>query len=230
MRIIIIGAGRLGRALGLLWKNQHEIVFFDRDEKVAHEAAAELGVTAVAAKEQLPEEAIVVLAVPGPVAAQALNTLAKLERPYAVLSVATALSRKQLDVATEEPLRSLGVKIVGQADHMAQGEHPVIVIDQGPEKLVALAKELFSPVGKTCVGVADVVTEINRIATQAALEAAVHIESTLRHKLDVCDSAVIQSAISQVAAGTLKSYAEGDLGPFARDIVRQLKKHSEGTA
>ena len=66
MRIIIIGAGRLGRALGLLWKNQHEIVFFDRDEKVAHEAAAELGVTAVAAKEQLPEEAIVVLAVPTP--------------------------------------------------------------------------------------------------------------------------------------------------------------------
>ena len=65
---------------------------------------------------------------------------------------------------------------------------------------------------------------------QAALEAAVHIESTLRHKLDVCDPAVIQSAISQVAAGTLRSYAEGDLGPFARDIVRQLKKHSEGTA
>ena len=56
-----------------------------------------------------------------------------------------------------------------------------------------------------------------------------HIESTLRHKLDVGDSAVIQSAIGQVAAGTLKAYAAGDLGPFARDIVRQLKKNAEGT-
>ena len=53
MRIIIIGAGRLGRALGILWKNQHEIVFFDRDEKVAHEAAAELGVEPAAMQKVL---------------------------------------------------------------------------------------------------------------------------------------------------------------------------------
>lgn len=230
MEVAIIGAGRMGRTLAGLWRQDHEITFYDRDGQAAREAAALLGVKAVGACPDLPAAAVVVLAVPGPVAGQALHALAQLGRPYRVFSVATALSRSQLAVATEEPLRSLSVKIVGQVDAMAGGARPVIVIDRGEEALVELAKELFAPLGTLCVGLADGVTEINRVATQAALEAAVHIESTLRHKLDIGDAAVIQSAIAQVAAGTLQAYAAGNLGPFARELVRQLKEHPESNA
>jgi hypothetical protein len=34
---------------------------------------------------------------------------------------------------------------------------------------------------------------------------------------------IVKSAIRQVAAGVLKAYADQDLGPFARNIVRSVR-------
>ena len=72
------------------------------------------------------------------------------------------------------------------------------------------------------VAAADLVKTINSVATEGALKAAVAIEQALCAS-GIDDPAMIAGALSVVAPGVLKAYAEDDLGPFARGIVSALR-------
>ena len=67
--------------------------------------------------------------------------------------------------------------------------------------------------------------QINSVATEEALKAAVSIECLLRSS-GIADAEKIRGALSQVAPGVLRAYAEDDLGPFARSIVCSLRDKS----
>jgi hypothetical protein len=70
------------------------------------------------------------------------------------------------------------------------------------------------------------VTAINTIAAEKAVEAGVLIEETLKAE-GYNDPVMIQSAISQVGAGILKAYANNDLGPFAQEVAQKVKMKKE---
>ena len=69
--------------------------------------------------------------------------------------------------------------------------------------------------------------QINSIATEEALKAAVTVEEALR-RAGVEDPDMVKSALTQVLTGVVKAYAADDLGPFARGIVRALRDKSDG--
>lgn len=218
----LIGIGRMGRVLAQKLSGRVGLKIYDREEARLQAAAAELGVTVAADLAELAELGIVILAVPDREVISLIKDFNQLHKPVAVINVATNVAQHALEAAAARQVACIGAKFVGQASEMALGAEPVIIVNEKPAELAVLVQEIFAPVGKIIIGQADQVTYINTLAAEKALTAAVLIEDTLRCQAAV-DADIIKSAIRQVAAGILKAYADDDLGPFAREIVRAVR-------
>ncbi len=222
MQVGLIGIGRMGRELARRLRDHVELTIFDRDAAFLATMQNELGIPAAASIDEIAAIGTVVLAVPDPEVINCIKDFNQLKAPITVINIATNVAKHVLEETAVPPVRCIGVKFVGQAGEMALGLDPVVVIDSQPAELVPIAREIFAAVGQVIVGKADIVSLVNNIAGEKALEAAVHIEESLRQQ-GITDPAIVKSAIRMVAAGILKAYADQNLGPFARQIVRAVR-------
>lgn len=218
----IIGVGRMGRVLAGRLNDHTALKIYDRDDNQLKEVAEELGIQAARSLEELAELGIVILAVPDREVISLIKDFNQLAHPVIIINVATNVAQHVLELAAAKQVRCIGAKFVGQAKEIALGAEPVIIVNDKPSELALLVKEVFAPVGKIVIGNADAVSYINTMAAEKALTAAVMIEETLRCQ-PYASAEVVKSAIGQVAAGILKAYANDDLGPFAREIVRAIR-------
>lgn len=225
MRIGIVGIGRMGRVLAVRLAKTAELTLYDVCTAQLVKVAAATGAKAGESLAAAAEGDAVILALPDREVIDCIKEFNQLrQQPIAVINVATNVAQSALEHIAAAHVRCIGAKFIGHAGEMAAGERPVIIVHHQPEELVPLATEIFSQVGEVLIGDSDLVTQINTIAAEQAIEAAVHIEERLRAK-GISDPAIARSAVGQVAAGIVKSYASGNLGPFAREIVRAVKKN-----
>ncbi len=225
MKVGVIGAGRMGRILAERIAADHDVVLYDANIQGAVVVAEALKLTSVDSLSALNVDAVV-MAVPDNAVAPCLTELHESGKNFNAFSVATNISRETLASFEREGVRCLNVKIIGHAGEMGRGAKPVIVIDQGDSEMIRVAQQLFANVGQVVTGDADQVKLINSVATEEALKAAVSIEKALM-AAGISDAVIIRGALSQVAPGVLKAYAEDDLGPFARKIVKALRDSAD---
>lgn len=218
----LIGVGRMGKVLAGKLAGHVNLKIFDQNEKQLQAVAQELGVQAAASLEELACLGTIILVVPDREVISLIKDFNQLGRTLSVINVATNVATHVLTGTASPQVSCIGAKFVAQAREMALGAEPVIIVDERPGDLAALAQEILAPVGKIILGQSDYVTYINTQAAEKALMAAVLIEETLRCQ-PYANADVIKSAIRQVAAGILKGYADDDLGPFAREIVRAIR-------
>ncbi|SMC86845.1 NAD(P)-binding domain-containing protein [Sporomusa malonica] len=218
----LIGVGRMGKVLTGKLAGHVNLKIFDHNEKQLQAVAQELGVQAAASLEELAGLGTIILVVPDREVISLIKDFNQMGRPLNVINVATNVATHALAVTASPQVRCIGAKFVAQAREMALGAEPVIIVDERPGDLAVLAQEILASVGKIILGQSDCVTYINTQAAEKALTAAVLIEETLRCQ-PYANADVIKSAIRQVAAGILKGYADDDLGPFAREIVRAIR-------
>ena len=226
MRLGIVGAGRMGKILAQSLSKAFDVVIFDSNTAGMKKVSAELGLSAVESLTALEVERII-LAVPDGAVRGCVEELTRQGVTASVFNVATNTSRDELAAMAGDKLRCLNVKIIGHAGEMERGAEPAIVVDEGETETVQQALEIFQCVGCTLVGDADAVRKINICATEAALKAAVALEEALCNN-GIADPRLIKAALSQVATGVLRAYAEDDLGPFAWGIVCALRDKSDG--
>ncbi len=222
MQVGIIGVGRMGRELARRLKDHIELTIFDRDAAFLATVANEFAIPAAASIDEVAAVGTVILAVPDPEVINCIKDFNQRPAPLTVINIATNVAQHVLEEAAAPHVRCIGVKFVGHAGEMSLGLDPVVIVNERPAALVDTAKAIFGPVGQVVVGKADTVSAINTAAAEKALEAAVYIEEALRQQ-GITDPAIVKSAIRQVAAGVLKAYADQDLGPFARQIVRAVR-------
>lgn len=222
MQVGLIGVGRMGRELARRLKDHVELTVYDRDAAFLATVQNELGIPAAASIDDVAALGTVILAVPDPEVINCIKDFNQLGTSITVINIATNVAQHVLDETAAPPVRCIGVKFVGHAGEMSLGLDPVIIVNSRPAELVPVVREIFAPVGHLVVGKADIVSFINTTAAEKALEAAVYIEEGLRQQ-GVTDPDIVKSAIRQVAAGVLKAYADQDLGPFARQIVRAVR-------
>ncbi len=218
----LIGVGRMGKVLAGKLAGHVALKLYDREERQLKAVADELGVPAAAGIEELAELGTIILVVPDREVISLIKDFNQLERPLTIINIATNVARHVLAMTARPQVRCIGAKFIAQAREIALGAEPVIIVDDHPADLAAEVREILAPVGKVVLGQADSVTYINTQAAEKALTAAVLIEETLRMQ-PYANAEVIKSAIRQVAAGILKAYADDDLGPFAREIVRAIR-------
>lgn len=222
MGIGLVGVGRMGRVLAHALARDMELCLFDRNEAQMNRLAEELYVTTVHQLEDIVKMRTVILAVPDHEVVSCIKTFNQIKEPLTVINIATNVGQQMLERMAAPHVKCICVKFIGHADEIARGARPVIIVNQFPADIVPQMVDLFQRVGQVIVGRADIVHRINTIAAEKALEAAVNIEETLKQE-KITDQNMIKSAISQVAAGILKAYADGNMGPFAREIVLSVK-------
>lgn len=222
VRIGLIGVGRMGKVLATRLARHVELRLFDHNTDRLKAVRAELGLGTVDTMVELADLGTVILAVPDREVISCIKEFNAIRKELNIINVATNVAQHALEETAANHIRCIGVKFVGHAGEMALGQQPVIIINDRPPELVPLAQEIFQPVGQIVVGKADLVTYINTAAGERALEAGVMLEEQLKQK-GITDPVIIRSAVRQVAAGILKAYADNDLGPFAREIVRAVR-------
>ena len=225
MKVGLVGVGHMGRVLATLLVGHVELCLFDRNIEEMNQLAVKLKAATVNNLEDIVENGTVILAVPDHEVVSCMKVFNQLKTPIRVINIATNVAQLMLEQLAAPHVRCIGVKLIGHADEMGLGQRPVIIVNEFPADLVPEMVEIFEHVGQVFVGRADIVHVINTIAAQKALEAAVGIEETLKSK-NIIDPTIIQSAIGQVAAGILKAYANGTMGPFAREIVQSVRNRS----
>ncbi len=218
----LVGVGRMGRALAARLAEEHDVCIFDRDQVRLETVSHELSLTKMESIEEMAHMGTVILAVPDREVISCIKVFNQLPHPLAVINIATNVNRHIIRETAAGHVKCISAKIVGHADEMALGQKPLIIVDDRPEDLVELVCKVFAPAGDVIVGRADVVSLINTIAAEKVLSAAVSIEETLRQQ-KITDPAIVKASIRQVAVGTLKAYADGNLGPFAREIVQAVQ-------
>jgi len=222
MKIGLVGVGRMGRVLANSLVGHVELCLFDRKEEQMKGLATELAISTVDKLEDIVKMGTVILAVPDHEVVSCIKIFNQLKEPMTVINIATNVAQHMLEKIAAPHVKCICIKFIGHADEIALGQRPVIIINQFPSEIVPEMVEIFQRVGQVLVGRADIVQTINTIAAEKALEAAVGIEETLQRQ-NIIDQAIIKSAIKQVAAGILKAYADGNMGPFAREIVQSVK-------
>ncbi len=222
MRIGLVGIGRMGKVLAKELRHDRELYLFDRNVEQMEMVAKELNVVAVNNLEEIAKVGAVILAVPDHEVVSCIKVFNQIKEPLIVINIATNVAQHMLEKIAAPHVKCICIKFIGHADEMALGEKPVIIINQFPDDIVPQMIEIFQSIGLVIVGRADLVQTINSIAAEKALEAAVGIEEILKQK-DITNQAMVKSAIKQVAAGILKAYADGNMGPFAREIVHSVK-------
>jgi len=215
MDIGLVGVGRMGRVLAKGLAGNVELCLFDRNESLMNVLAEELSVATVNKLEDIVKMGTVILAVPDHEVVSCIKIFNQLKEPLTVINIATNVAQHMLEQVAAPHVKCICIKFIGQADEMALGQRPVIIVNQFPADIVPQMVEIFQILGQVLVGRADIVHTINTIAAEKALEAAVGIEEALKQQ-KITDQAIVKSAIRQVAAGILKAYTDGNMGPFAR--------------
>lgn len=220
LSVFIMGLGRMGDILAGSMARNHLVAVYDADQDRGRQAARRIGVRFCLPGDFLPEADVLVLALPPVVTVSALGSVSRLLQPgTVVINIATTVSKEDLRPVLAGEGHLAGVKIVGHYREMK--ERPAIIADADTEKALQAAVLLFSDLGSVVPGDEGLVRLINTVATREAFRAAVRIEDALRR--DGVTPDLIGSALRVVAAGSVKSYAEGDIGPFARDLIREIK-------
>ncbi len=230
MRIGIVGVGRMGRALASRLSQQggYSLCLFDKHAGRRQALAAKLCAEAVSSLADMEALPLVILAVPDGEVLECIRVFGRMKLPPVVINIATNITRESLLQATEPSLTAVNVKFIGHAGELALGQRPVIIVDKSSGSMATVIQAVFQTVGDVVIGDSDLVGVINRIAAEEVLIAGVRIENRLRQAA-ISDPAMIRSAIRQVAAGTLKAFADKDLGPFAQEIVGAVRERINRT-
>jgi len=222
MKIALVGIGRMGSVLATILADHCELYLFDKNTTRMNLIAEELRTSVANNLKEIVKIKSIILALPDREVITCIKELNQLNEPITVMNIATNVGQHTLNSIAASHVKCISVKFIGHAGEMAYGERPVIIVNQSPKELVPIAVEVFQLIGQVIVGDADVVQKINTIAAQKAIEAAVSIERELKDN-KTTDPAIIKSAIRQVAAGIMKSYADDNLGPFAKEIVHSVR-------
>lgn len=222
MVIGLVGMGRMGKALVRQLAGNFDLVIYDREISQMESVAEQYDIKTAASLEDMAALGTVILAVPDREVISCIKLFNQQPQPLTVINIATNVNRQVLREIAAKHVKCTSAKIISQADEMMAGQRPVIIVDDYPPELVSATADIFSKVGDVIIGRADLVAQINRITAEKVLTAAVTIEEALRQQ-NINDTEIIKSAIGQVAVGTLKAYADSNLGPFAREIVRVVQ-------
>lgn len=228
-RIAIVGVGRMGKVLAQALSRRFSLYLYDRNVAQARYVAAEIGAIACRSFAEVAQIGTVILAVPDREIAVCVAKFNALKVPVVLINIATNVSQKSITQKAESPVTCVSAKFVAHAGEMALGHEPLIIIHSDPAEYVDFLKKIFASVGEVMVGDSDLVTIVNTLAAQNALRTGVLIEQGLRDR-GVTDDRVIRRAIQLVAAGTLKAYAAGDLGPFARNLVCSIREQLQAAS
>ncbi|MEH7076178.1 NAD(P)-binding domain-containing protein [Neobacillus drentensis] len=137
-----------------------------------------------------------------------------------IINMATNLPTSDIKVRFPD-LQIHGVKYMGHSrDLLEHGNGLFISESVLPENI----GKLFEKLGVVMNDSEDCLTEVNKLATNLALRTAINIETEFSKR--GLSPAYLKRALTSLAPEVIRSYSEGSLGHFAKEIVKEIQEEN----
>jgi len=225
--VSVVGCGRMGSFLAERFNSDYELIVVDKNLNAATRLSNKLKCLGSNSYDVLDDADIIVLALPTEVMVEAVKQIIqKLTKSPVVVNIATTASDTEIEKTLKKNINLISAKIIGHAAEMRKGERPIIIIDESKDLKTKLeVARLFSKVGTVVFGNVQQVALINTVSSEEGIKTALRIKERLL-KQNVPEQ-LIDFAIRNVAAGTMKAFTEGNIGPFAQKIIEEFNKNKE---
>ncbi|MBO9129533.1 NAD(P)-binding domain-containing protein [Bacillus sp. 165] len=215
MQIVIAGIGKLGTALLTQFeKCGISLGVFHPNSEKASLCVQKYSLHKAVTMKELGEADLVMAAVPANRIDAFTESIKSLHKPL-FINMATAVPTSRLQKQYSS-LQWTGVKFVGQADDLRENGNGLFVIEE-PHPVIS---GLYSQIGRVIVDKEETVEKVNRLATYYAIKAAKELENELRSK--GYNSEYEKQVLQSLVPGVVRSYAQGTLGHFGKEIAAQL--------
>jgi len=223
--IAIIGTGRMGSFVARKIHSQYNIILIDKDLRKCGTLAQEISALATDDYSFISSSDYIIVALPAEAIPHAVPELEPHLQQQVLINISTDTEKSAF-----EPLKDLckiaSAKVIGHAVHMAAtGELPLVVIDSEDISVRNRVAKIFSHIGAVCFGDEKIVKNINNIASEEGIKAALSIKKRLE-EIDV-PSEYVSFAIRNVACGTMNAFAIGEAGPFVKKLIQKLEQKAK---
>lgn len=221
MEVGLVGIGRLGTALVRQWNlNNKSIGVFHPDASKLEQFSRSYENSYPITKSELGNLDVIILALSAPDVIPFISALLDENislKSTQIVNMATALSTA--DIRQKFPtLNVYGVKYMGHSrDLLENGEGLFISETKLPDQI----EGYFESIGKIKLDSEERLIQVNKLATYFAAKAAIEMESAFAEK--GLSSEYVTRALTSVAPEVIRSYSNGTLGHFAKEIVKELQ-------
>ncbi len=223
--VTVIGAGRMGKIIARQLPEETRKIIIDQKLQRAEELASAIDGIASTDIGAAQEADLFFIVVPASEVNAVVEQICRVARKGAVIvNMATSVNINEQTKNDKHFLNFVEGKIIGQASAMEQGEPGILVVDTVDRAIYRLIKSQLPMFKGICQGNPDLVPYINTVAVNAGLRAAVQASQELTLKGIPEDW--LKTALKTICAGTVKAYAEDDLGPFARELANKLTENN----
>lgn len=215
----------MGRLVARALAPAVDLVLAGREPSRLADEAREIGARTASLNSPFTGAEAVVLVLPGEVTPSVLKAIAPLIPTAAVvINVATGVMRKDL-VGPVPAERLAGAKIVSQYYDLRKTGAALVVVDGGSPSAEETAARLMRGCGPVISGNEAWVLTANRLAAEEGVRAAIRIQRRLAAA--GVPERIAREAVTAVAVGCMRSFVDGNLGPFGQAIAERVEAELE---
>jgi pyrroline-5-carboxylate reductase len=220
-RIGLAGIGKLGTALMTHWAKKGITIGVYHPVQTKAELFLESFPNGFLLTEnELSHVDVLILALPAMEVGPFISTLIlqnQTQHSPTIINMATNIPTE--DIKSKFPkLNIYGVKYMGHWKDLLEHGNGFFISESA---LPSNIKELFEVLGNIKVDSENYLTEVNKLATYFALKTAIAIETEFATR--GLSPEYLKRALTSLAPEVIRSYSEGSLGHFAKEIVKEIQ-------
>lgn len=224
IKVGLIGIGKLGTAMLTNWDQQGiSMGIYHHNREKAHQYSQSYQTSYLLEETELLNLDVLILALPATAIIQFISSLnyqsMSQHSPY-IINMATNLPTKE--IKSKFPFLNLyGIKYMGHAKDLLEHGNGLFISEL---VLPEIVDELFQSIGKIVIDSEDCLTKVNKLATYYAVKTAIEIENEFTARGLSHD--YLKRALTSLAPEVIRSYSEGTLGHFAKEIVKEIQEEN----
>jgi pyrroline-5-carboxylate reductase len=220
-RIGLVGIGKLGTAMLTHWdKKGIPIGIYHPLNTKAEQLVQSFQHVHILRESELKEVDILILALPAmeviPFISSLLNH-SNSEKSPDIINMATNLRTNEIKLKFPS-LNVHGVKYMGHGRDLMEHGNGLFISEAALSKNI---EELFQHLGKVRIDSENCLTEVNKLATYFALQTAIKLETEFAKR--GLSPEYLTRALTSLAPEVIRSYSNGTLGHFAKDIIKEIQ-------
>lgn len=221
----LVGIGKLGTAMMQSWFNHNQLIgVYHPQESKAEQFIQRFPNGHYIAEDKLAKLDVLILALSAKDVIPFLTHLTankNLRMETYIINMATALNT--IEIKNKFPsLNVVGVKYMGHARDLLEHGNGLFITEFSLPKHI---EELFQPLGQIIVDSEETLIQVNRLATYHAVKAAIELKSEFERRK--FPSKYVQRALNSIVPEVIRSYCEGTLGHFGKEIAREIQMNGD---
>ncbi|MFP7296689.1 hypothetical protein [Neobacillus niacini] len=225
IRVGLVGIGKLGKALMEHWKRTDvSIGVYHPSIAKTEDFVGNYQNSYLLTPSKFDEIDVFVLALPAkeiiPFISDRLMKLARVSS-INIVNMATAINTNDLKNSFPS-LNLIGVKYMGQWRDLLENGNGLFITEAA---LPMPIDELFGTLGQVQIDREDNLIKVNQLATYYALKTAVTIEKEMTK--NQYSPEYMKRALTSLAPEVIRSYSNGTLGHFAKEILKGIESEIE---